>query len=251
MDELGLGEALKHEREKRNIPLDHISTKTNININALTALENEDIDGIPGPFYLKNYIKNYLHAMDADAEAFIETHKEKINAAFDETAGSSEVYCTKLKYSRFKRKKNVFVSLILTVIVFVLVFYLIYTNKDDIFGGWNSNNREIFVPQTGIDFTAPIFKENFSSDFSPLNISIEFTDSCWIQVIRGREKTVEKTFKKGDRLKLEGYELTIYMANPAALRFTLNGKEVTYLQKKSGPEKLIITPAGIEEILKK
>lgn len=251
MNELGLGEALKHEREKRNIPLDHISTKTNISINALSALENEDIDGIPGPFYLKNYIKNYLHAMDADAEAFIETHREKINAAFEETARTSEVYCAKLKYTRFKKKKNVFVSLLLTVIVFVVVFYLIYTKKDDIFGGWNSNNREIFVPQTGIDFTAPIFKENFSSDFSPLYISIEFADSCWTQVYRGKEKTVGQTFKKGDRLILEGYELTIYMANPAALRFTLNGNEVTYLQKKSGPETLRITPAGIEEILKK
>jgi len=166
MNEPGLGEALKHEREKRNIPLDRISTKTNININALSDLENGVIDRIPGPFYLKNYIRNYLHAMDVDAEEFIEIHKEKINAAFEKADQTTDVYCTKLKYTRFKKRKNVFVSLPLTLVLFIAVFYLMYTKKDDIFGGWNSNTGEVSIPQTGIDFTGPNFRENFSRDFS-------------------------------------------------------------------------------------
>lgn len=251
MNELGLGDALKHEREKRDIPLDRISTKTNISINALSALENEDIDRIPGPFYLKNYIRNYLHAMDVDAEEFIETYKEKINAAFEEVDQTTDAYCTKLKYTRFKKKRNVFVSLFLTIVLFIVVFYLMYTQKDDIFGGWNSNSSEISIPQTAIDFSGPNFRENFGRDFSPLNISINFVDLCWTQVYRGKEKIIGQTFKKGEKLALEGYELTIYMGNPAALRFTLNGEEVTYLQKKSGPETLVITPARVKEILTK
>jgi len=250
-NEPGLGEALKHEREKRDIPLDRISTKTNISINALSDLENEVIDRIPGPFYLKNYIRNYLHAMDVDAEEFIEIHKEKINAAFEKVDQTTDVYCTKLKYTRFKKKKNVFVSLSLTMVFFIVIFYLMYTKKNDIFGGWNSNAVEVSIPQSGIDFSGPNFREHFCRDFSPLNVSIDFVDSCWTQAYRGKEKIIGKTFKKGERLTLEGYELTLYMANPAALRFTINGKEVTYLQKKSGPETLVITPAGIEEILKK
>ncbi len=251
MKEPGIGDALKHEREKRNIPLDIISTKTNISINALSALENEDIERIPGPFYLKNYIRNYLGALDMDAEEFLERHKEKITAAFEKNGRTSDVYCTKLKYTRFKKKKNIFVSLFLTVVVFIVAFYLVYTKKNDIFGGWNSNPDEISIPQTGIDFSGANFQETFSRDFSPLHVSIDFTEKCWTQVFRGKEKIVGQTFQKGENLTLEGYELTIYLGNPAGLRFAVNGKEVTYLQKKSALETLKITPAGVEELLKK
>lgn len=251
MNEPGLGDALKHEREKRDVSLDLIASKTNISIKALSALENDDVARIPGPFYLKNYIRNYLHAMDVDAEAFIETHAEKINAAFEKDDQTTDNYYIKLRYTRFKKKKNMLISLVLTLLIFIVVFYLMYTKKDDIFGGWNSNPDPVAVPQTAIDFSGPYFKEKFNRDFSPINISIDFTGKCWTQVSRGKNKIIGQTFKMGEQLTLEGYELTIYLHNPAALRFILNGKEVTYLKKRSAPETLKITPAGIEEILKR
>ena len=250
--DLRIGEALKAEREKRDVSLETISSKTNLSISALIALENDNIERIPGPFYLKNYIRTYLNAIGANADDFLKIFEEKIELMFRESEDSdSQPYYTKLRYTRFKNRKNVYVSLFLTTLVFIIVFYLIYTNKDDIFGGWNSKTGGISLPEVGLDFTAINSQEDRSRDYSPLNVSIEFLDQCWIQVLRGREKLVGQIFKKGDKFTAEGYELTVYMGNPAALRLTLNGKEVSYLQKLSEPEKLILKPATIKEIFEK
>ncbi|MCP5106674.1 MAG: helix-turn-helix domain-containing protein, partial [bacterium] len=181
-----IGESLKKEREKRDISLEYISSGTNISVNALTSLENGELEQIPGVFYLKNYIKTYLDAIGADSDRFFAEHDQELNSACKDKIETGKPYYTKLKYSRFRKRRVVF-SLVLTAIVFVLVFYSLYSNKDNIFGGWNLNRRDIPVPQTGIDFTAGGFPSNSSRDYSPVNITIEFSRQCWTQVYRGKE----------------------------------------------------------------
>jgi len=246
----GLGDALRNEREKRNISLDHIAIKTNISLNTLTALENEDIEHIPGAFYFKNYLKTYLRAIDADVNHFIRTHKEKIDAISEKTYKMPGSYCSKLRYSRFK-KRNIFFSFFIPTVVFILVFYLIYIHREDILGDLNVSSRKISIPETGIHLNAFDSHKKFSIDYSPLHVSIEFFDQCWTQVYRGREKIIEHVYEKGSKLSVKGYELIVYVGNPSKLRFLLNGKEVTYLRKLSKPEKIVIIPANIDRIFNK
>jgi cytoskeletal protein RodZ len=247
---IGLGDALRNEREKRNISLEHISTKTNISLNALTALENEEIEYIPGAFYFKNYIKSYLHAIDADVNKFLEIHKEKIDALYKRTSKTSESYFTRLRYSRFK-KRNIFFSFFIPTVVFILVFYLLYIHREDIFRDLNLSSSKISIPEIGINLNALDYHKKFSIDYSPLHVSIEFFDQCWIQVYRGREKIIEQVYEKGNKLSVKGYELIVYVDNPARLRFLLNGQEVTYLRKLSKPERIVITPVNIDGIFNK
>lgn len=245
-----LGDALKHEREKRKISLDYIAGQTNITMNALTALENERCEEIPGGFYFKNYLKSYLNAIDADVEVFLETHKEEIAAWYSKKTENSNTYCTKLKYSRFK-KRNILLIILTVVVLPVFLVYLGYNKKEAIINGWNDWNKKvvenkkttgILIPQSGIDFMAHHFREDFNRDYTPLNVVIEFSGRCWTLVNRGKEKILEKTFQKGEKLETAGYDLTLYLDNPAGVRFFLNGKEVSYLQKLTKPEKIMITP---------
>lgn len=246
----GLGEALRTEREKKSIPLDTIADKTNISLKSLIALENEEIKQIPGAFYFRNYIKAYLGAIGTEPDEFFETHKDVIDAAYEKAFGDSDEYCSKLKYSRFK-KKNFFLSFLLTGIVFILVFYIIYSHRDNIFRGWDHSPVHVPIPESTLDWTALEAHRDYSRDFSPLHVSIEFSDRCWTQVLRSGEKLIERTYEKGENLSVNGYELTVVLANPGVVRFLINGKEVSYLRKSVNPEKLVITPAAIDGILKK
>lgn len=245
-----LGEALKHEREKRKISLEYIATKTNITLNTLTALENEQFTEIPGGFYFKNYIKSYLNAIDADTGEFLEAHREEIAASGNKMAETSNAYCTKLMYSRFKRK-NVFLILLIAVVLLGLLFYMVYSKKEAIlssWSGWNKKSVEVSIPQSGIDFIAHHFREDSNRDYSPLNVAIEFPGRCWIQVNRGKEKIIEQTFQKGEKLAVAGYNLTFLLDNPAGVRFLLNGKEVNYFRGLTQPEKITITPATMGKL---
>ncbi len=245
-----LGEALKHEREKRMISLEYIAAKTNITLNTLIALENEQFVEIPSSFYFKNYIKSYLAAIDADAGEFLETHREEIEASCSKRADVTSTYCTKLKYSRFKRK-NVFLIFLFTVVLLGLLFYVVNSKKEAIlssWSGWNKRSVEVSIPQSGIDFIAHHFQADSNRDYSPLNVAIEFSGRCWIQVIRGKEKILEQTFQKGEKLAVAGYDLTILLDNPAGVRFLLNGKEVSYLRGLTQPEKITITPVTMGKL---
>ncbi|MCX6582322.1 MAG: DUF4115 domain-containing protein [Candidatus Aminicenantes bacterium] len=247
-----LGEALKHEREKKKIPLEYIATKTNISLTTLTALENEQFVEIPSAFYFKNYIKSYLDAIDADAGKFLETYREEITAACNKRAETSGADYTELKYSRFKRK-NVFLILLTLVVLAALLFYLLYSKKEAIlnsWSGWNKTSAEVAIPQNGIDFIAHDFQDDSSRDYSPLNAAIEFSGRCWVLVLRGKEKIIEQTFQKGEKLAFAGYDLTIQLDNPAAVRFLLNGKEVSYFRELTQPEKITITPVTIAKLFK-
>jgi hypothetical protein len=195
-------------------------------------------------------LKSYLNAVDADVEVFLETHGDEIAAFRGKKTETSNTYCTKLKYSRFK-KRNILLIILIAVILSASLFYLVYSKKEEIINGWNDWYKKpvaIPIPQSGIDFIAHHFRENLNRDYAPLNVVIEFSGRCWVLVNRGKEKIIEKTFQKGEKLEAAGYDLTLYLDNPAGVRFLLNGREVTYLQKLTQPEKIKITPVTMGKL---
>ncbi len=247
-----LGELLKKERKHKDISLEFVSSKTNISVNTLTALENEDMEQIPGAFYFRNYIKNYLEALGLDADDFFQAHHEAIETAYRKKTENPvpDVYCSKLKYSRFK-KKNIFLSLLMTAVLFVVMFYFLYSNKENIFSGWSTRTPSIAIPSTGIDFAAIGTPERFSLDYSPVHVSVEFKAKCWTQVKRGGNKVYEQMFNAGDKLSLKGYHLNVFLGIPLNTRVLIGGKEVTYLKSREKSVRLDIMPSTVEDILKR
>jgi hypothetical protein len=191
-----------------------------------------------------------LNAIDADVNDFFETHREALATSCGSGADTANAYCTKLTYSRFKRKNILLLSLAAVVFLGLLV-YAVYTKKEAIlssWSGWNKTPVEIATPQSALDFNAHRFQGDSDRDYSPLNAAIEFSEPCWVQVNRGKEKLIEKIFQKGEKLAVAGYELTFLMANPAGVRLLLNGREVSYLRALTKPEKLTITPATLGKL---
>lgn len=242
-------ESLKNEREKKGISLNQISQKTNISVNALKALEAGDFHLIPGEFYIKHYLKNYLKAIEVDQKEFFTTHQDGLASIPFYNRDSSENYIPNMRYSRFKRKK---VRLTLFSVLFIIIIStagLFYLHKKDMLPGWFNFFESTKLPATGIILDDA--RTEFSIDRSPVNVRIDFLDTCWTQTRRGRAGRVEKTYGKGDRLVLSGYELFFYIGNPSVVKFYLNGREVSYLKNLTKPEKFTIIPAAIERILEK
>lgn len=242
-------ESLKTEREKKGISLKQISQKTNISVNSLKALEDGDFHLIPGKFYIKHYLKNYLQAIEVDQKEFLTSHRDGLASIPLNNLDSSENYIPKLRYSRFKRK-NIFLTLFsVLMIIIILSAGLFYLYQKDKLPEWLSLFDSPKLPATGI--IPDDAKIEFSIDRSPVNVRLEFLDTCWALVRRGRTERIEKTYKKGDRFVLRGYELFFYIGNPSAVKFYLNGREVSYLNTLTQPEKLDVNPATIERILEK
>jgi cytoskeletal protein RodZ len=243
-----LGKALAGERKKKNIPLEKISKSTNISLNSLKALENEEFHKIPGEFYLKNYVKSYLKAIDCDEKVFFKTHKEAFRSVQPAAKEKKITYYSKLRYSRFK-KKNVFFSGFVFFVLFVIVFFVLYLGKR------HTSILPTHLPATALPLTPLTGADAFSIDYLPVRVHIEFLDNCWLRVQRGlkenQKKTIEQVYQKGDKLEIKGYALDFLIGNPAAVHFYLNSKEITIFKNKPGAERIAITPQNLNEILKK
>jgi hypothetical protein len=70
-----LGQALREEREARNISLEEIASATKIVPRYLEALESDHLDRMPGGFFVKGIIRTYARAIGLDPEEVLGRYK--------------------------------------------------------------------------------------------------------------------------------------------------------------------------------
>ncbi|MCX6555763.1 MAG: helix-turn-helix domain-containing protein [Candidatus Aminicenantes bacterium] len=236
-----LGLALKKEREMRGISLADIANETRIGTRYLQALENEDFDVFSGIFYIRYYIKNYLHACGADEAAFFNAHFDYLKAVLDRKGTPPpDQFLNKLEYVKFKKRKT-FLIILLLILTGAFVFWL--------FGG------SLPLPNRSERFEFPAFsatllsgERDFCLNWAPVSIRMTFAASCWLQLWRGNEKKVEKIFARGDSLFAQGYQLALVMGNPAAVRLKINGRGWTPASQPRNGVKLLLSPDKVQEI---
>jgi cytoskeletal protein RodZ len=70
-----IGSTLREARMRSRIDISEIETETKIRAKYLRALENEEWDLLPGPTYVKSFLKTYAEALGLDARLLVEEYK--------------------------------------------------------------------------------------------------------------------------------------------------------------------------------
>jgi len=70
-----LGQALKEEREARNISIEEIASATKIVSRYLEALENDRLDIMPGGFFIKGIIRTYARTIGLNEEEVLARYR--------------------------------------------------------------------------------------------------------------------------------------------------------------------------------
>ncbi|MBS4749557.1 DUF4115 domain-containing protein [Carnobacteriaceae bacterium zg-ZUI78] len=76
-----LGNILKEKREKLGYTLNDIHEKTGIQLRYLEAIENNQLDIIPGDYYKKNFVVQYASVVKMDGEKLLEENKRQAELA--------------------------------------------------------------------------------------------------------------------------------------------------------------------------
>ena len=78
------GARLRHERERRRIPLRSIAERTKISIGLLDGLERDDVSRWPSGIFRKSFVRAYAAALGLDGDAvlreFVELYPDPKNA---------------------------------------------------------------------------------------------------------------------------------------------------------------------------
>ncbi len=108
-DSESLGILLKRARELRGISLEEVSEATRIRPNYLRAIEQNQLDQLPGLVFLKGYVKSYVN--------YVGLNSDEVMTVLEDFVEPRE------KVSRVLQKKR-FNLFILLLFVFALIFLL-------------------------------------------------------------------------------------------------------------------------------
>jgi cytoskeletal protein RodZ len=72
------GSYLKNERKLRGVSLEEISATTKINIRFLQALENNQLDELPGEVFVKGYIRSYAKTIGSDEDEMLNAYDDTV-----------------------------------------------------------------------------------------------------------------------------------------------------------------------------
>src|SRR5271167_2271818 len=70
-----IGETLRDARMRAHIDVSEIEAKTKIRAKYLRALENEEWSLLPGPTFVKSFLRTYAQALGLDGKALVEEYR--------------------------------------------------------------------------------------------------------------------------------------------------------------------------------
>src|ERR1700739_3939138 len=70
-----IGSTLREARMRERIDVSEIEAKTKIRAKSLRALENEEWGLLPGPTFVKSFLRTYATALGLDGKALVEEYR--------------------------------------------------------------------------------------------------------------------------------------------------------------------------------
>jgi cytoskeleton protein RodZ len=78
-----IGATLREARMRERIDVSEIEAKTKIRARYLRALENEEWDLLPGPTFVRSFLRTYAQALDLDGKALVEEYRLRFEPPSD------------------------------------------------------------------------------------------------------------------------------------------------------------------------
>ena len=77
------GDFLRRARESAGLDLRSIAEETKIGVTVLSYIEEERLDRLPAPVYLKSFVSQYAHCLGLDTEKVVRTYIARIKRLQD------------------------------------------------------------------------------------------------------------------------------------------------------------------------
>ncbi|MGH2906357.1 MAG: helix-turn-helix domain-containing protein [Solirubrobacterales bacterium] len=119
-----IGEALRERRMAMKIDVHEVEEETKIRAKYLRALENEEYNLLPGPAYVKSFLRTYADFLGLDSRSLVTVYKAEHERADEEHT----IFAPRREAdgSRFTGSRR-WLLVVVAVIVIVLVLFLVGT----------------------------------------------------------------------------------------------------------------------------
>jgi len=237
-----LGKDLKQEREMRGISLKEIADTTKINLRFLRALEEDQMDMLPGKFFTTGILKAYAEYLGMEEHTILNKfyHEEQLRK--QDQSKEPEIQKDQTRASSKVKSYLAFFGMVVVLISILFVFYFIFQKKEI-----PVPEERIFptaIPQNS-DMVPKAIKPEFPAQYQGLTMAITFQEITWVQIFADGIKVLDGNQQPGYVFQAEA-EKELLMG----LRFSLNGKKGGILGKIGAIQRDIrITPENMHQFL--
>ena len=222
-----LGQDLKKERELRGISLKEIADTTKINIRYLQTLEEDQIDVLPGSFFIKGILRSYSEYVGLDEHdvlnRFYQEEQRKQQVQEEEEDGQEEEEGNKKGLSRTVRSLLSFSAVVIILVGILVVLYFIFQQ-----GGNPTLSEQVYttkIPETKSEIPKAV-QAKIITEIRELNLSITFQDLTWIEIYADGEIVLEGNQEPGVEFQTRAdRELLINCGNLGGFTYTINGRK--------------------------
>ena len=123
-----IGEVLRLARINQGLSLEELQRKTDIQLNLLEALESDDFDQLPSPFYTRSFLRKYAWAVELDENLVLDAYDSGSMITYEEVDVDEIELSGRRRSNRKKRSLlPLFYFVLFSLSILVFVTYYVWT----------------------------------------------------------------------------------------------------------------------------
>src|SRR3954447_15635946 len=129
-----IGETLRETRMRRRIDMTEVEAATKIRAKYLRALENEEWDLLPGPTFVKTFLRTYAEYLDLDPRLLVEEYRHRYERPTTQDLtpfGPGRGAQRGRQRQRPRRPIGAFVVVLLGILALLVALYFLGTNGEN------------------------------------------------------------------------------------------------------------------------
>ena len=134
-----IGEVLRLARINQGLSIEELQAKTDIQMNLLEAMEADDFDRLPSPFYARSFLRKYAWAVELDVRIILDAYESGSMITYEEVDVDEEDLSGR---RRSNKKKTSYLPLFYFVLfaLSILIFVTYYV--------WNYIQTQPMLPSS-------------------------------------------------------------------------------------------------------
>jgi cytoskeletal protein RodZ len=236
-----IGETLREARMRRRIDMTEVETATKIRGKYLRALENEEWDLLPGPTFVKSFLRTYAEYLGLDARLLVEEYRQR----YERPATQDLTPFSARRGQARRRRAPALAGPVLAVAGFVLVVLVgLYVLGS--FGGGDDEETPAAKTQPTATATPKASKKKEpkkSAALSEVKLRLVATGPVYVCLVDSSGKQVidEQTLAAGTRTRM--FKSRVFRTNFGNdnVRMLVNGKSYS-VEPSADPIGYVLRP---------
>jgi cytoskeleton protein RodZ len=245
-----IGSTLREARMRARIDISEVETRTKIRAKYLRAMENEEWDLLPGPIYVKSFLRTYGDYLGLDSRMLIDDYKRHFERPTDHELRPIQALGRERERSPRRPSPPPWVAIVGVLVVVVVALAVIgnlggsnktppaSTQKPPAHG--HRHHHRATTTATTTTTPAP-----------PATVKLQLTPTGTVYVClvdgTGKKLINEQTFALGQTIPVESAPKLLLTLGNASVTMKVDG-HATPVAPSSSAIRLELTPAGTHSI---